>query len=71
MIAQLKYEGIEYRFRIGHVSNPKRYGTHESGLMDYELTCISESFPEKLACKRFDHFDFKKYWKEGTIKVTI
>jgi hypothetical protein len=71
MIADIIYQNTQYRFRVALVSNPKRYGTHESGLMDYELTCISESFPDKLACKRFDYYDFKKYWREGIIKVTI
>lgn len=71
MIADIKYEGIDYRFRVSLVSNTKRYGTSQQHCMDYELTCISEIFPDKLKCKRFDHFDFKKYWKEGTIKVEL
>lgn len=71
MIADIQHEGTTYRFRVGMVSNPKRYGTHEQHKFDYELECISESFPDKLAKKIFDHYDFKKYWKEGTIKVNI
>lgn len=71
MTCDIKYEGKDFRFRVALVSNPKRYGTNESGLMDYELTCISDSFPDKLSCKKFDHFEFKKYWRDGFIKVTI
>lgn len=71
MIADLKFEGVNYRFKVALCNNPKRFGTIYQWKWDYELTCISESFPDKLACKRFDHFDFKKYWRDGIIKVEI
>lgn len=65
MIADLTYENKPYRFRVGLVSN------YKTGNLDYELTCISEDFPDKLKCKRFDYEVFKKYWRDGVIKVTI
>lgn len=69
MIAELNYEGKQYRFRIGWVSNVKRYGTKDEHRLDYELTCISEEFPDKLKCKVFDHFAFKQYVKDGIINI--
>jgi hypothetical protein len=71
MIADIFYEGKEYRFRVALISNINRAGTIDSHKLDYELTCISDEYPEKLAVKRFDHYTFKKYWREGIIKLEI
>lgn len=71
MICEIKYEGMQYRFRVALVSNPKRYETKDQFKMDYELICISEEFPDKLKRKVFDHFEFKKFWSEGKINLII
>lgn len=68
MTVELKYENKLYRFRVGLVSVVSRYGTKDDNKMDYELTCISEEFPEKLKCKVFNHFEYKNYVLNGLIK---
>lgn len=71
MIADITYEGKKYRFRVALLSSYDRYKTDEYVPMSYELTCISEEFPDKLKCKVFSYEDFKKYWRNGSIKVTM
>lgn len=69
MICELKHEGQLYRFKIGWVYNKSRYGTPDEHRMDFELSCISEEYPDKLKLKVFDHFQFKKYVNDGIIKI--
>lgn len=71
MIADIIFEGKQYRFRVGLLSSYDRYKTEEDVPMSYELTCISEEFPDKLKCLVFSYEDFKKDWRNGSIKVIM
>lgn len=65
MIAELIHENKPYRFRIAWLSTKSTIDYK----YDVELTCISEEFPEKLTSKIFKHLEWKRYVKDGIIKV--